>query len=356
MRIAHIVAHGGLNGVATSCKTLIEAQLAAGHDILLATFPNAWLSQNLDLSRITLLESNLKTRPKEISRVGFAIRDWGCDVVHCHGSKANKYGLVYRFTSRTPIVATAHANLFQLPWAAMSAVIAPSQSTLEYHRRKNHVPARRLHKVFNIVPKLDRVDDEDRRSIRRELGVPEDAFLVGMVGAIGERKNQIEALRILKLVAQRVSEAHLVLVGSYSSSREPMPGWNNALAEPDIASRVTLTGARPDAHRIMNAFNACLFVSSNDPGPLSPLESMTLGVPLVAYEVGCLPEIIVDGVNGYLLNQLDRQGAAARLIQLRNDAGLARMIGSNGSSTIAKYFSSEAVEKAISDVYRSIKR
>lgn len=354
MRIAHIVAHGGLNGVATSCKTLIEAQIAAGHEVLLVTFPNAWLSQNLASSRIKLLESNLKTRPKEIARVGFAIRDWGCDVVHCHGSKANKYGLVYRFTSRTPIVATAHANLFQLPWAAMSAVIAPSQSTLLYHQRTNRVLKGRLHKVFNIVPAIERVADGNRLAIRRELGAAENAYLVGMVGAVGERKNQIEALRIIKLVAEQVPEVHLVLIGSYSRSSEPMPGWNELLADPAIASRVTLTGARSDAHRLMNAFNACLFVSSDDPGPLSPLESMALEVPLVAYEVGCLPEIIVDGVNGFLLPQLDRQGAAARLVELRRNPELSKAIGFNGASTIAEKFSPSVVEAAVSGIYRSL--
>lgn len=194
MRIAHIVAHGGLNGVATSCKTLIEAQLAAGHDMLLATFPNAWLSQNLDLSQITLLESNLKTRPNEIARVGFAIRDWGCDVVHCHGSKANKYGLVYRFTSRTPIVATAHASLFQLPWRWMSAVIAPSISTADYHRRVNWVTRSRLHLVTNAVSSSTALPVEQavsRQEARRKLDIADDELVVGCVGVVSARKNQM---------------------------------------------------------------------------------------------------------------------------------------------------------------------
>lgn len=151
MRIAHMVSHGGLNGVATSCHTLIEAQRAPGHDIFLAVTPASWLAANLDPDGLTLLESRFETRPREIARVGHALRDWGCDVVHCHGSRANKFGLVYRFAGPVPVVATGNAALFELPWRWFSAVIAPSRATADYHARVNLVPRRRIHPVANAV-------------------------------------------------------------------------------------------------------------------------------------------------------------------------------------------------------------
>src|SRR5690606_21970077 len=128
------------------------------------------------LNGVTLLESRFQTRPGEIRRVGYAIRDWGCDVVHCHGSRANKFGLVYRFAGSIPVVATAHAALFQLPWRWFSAIIAPSQATADFHARVNWTPRRRIHLVTNAVrlPPTGESRAEANAKARQALGLGDD--------------------------------------------------------------------------------------------------------------------------------------------------------------------------------------
>lgn len=354
MRIAHLVAHGGLNGVATSCRTLIEAQRAAGHEIFLAAKPNSWLLANLDLDGIDVLQTAFKTRPKEISRVGHALREWGCDVVHCHGSRANKYGLVYRVASRTPIVATAHASHFQLPWRWFSAVIAPSRATADYHARVNWVPRRRIHLVSNAValPAADRV--EARAAARRALDIGDDEFVIGSVGQVGERKNQVDLLRALAKLPEDCAPVTLALVGSYPRDREPMAGWGEALAAASARHRVVLAGSRNDGAALVAAFDVFGFVSRMEQGPIAPLEAMAAGVPVLTYRVGNLPEIVVDGQNGFLVGQGDVDAFAHRIASLRGEPELLHDAGVNARATIAADLSPDALERNTAAVYRAV--
>lgn len=356
MRIAHMVSHGALNGVATSSRTLIEAQRAAGHDVFLAVSPQSWLAANLDLDGITLMESKFKTRPKEIARVGYAIRDWGCDVVHCHGSKANKFGLVYRFAGSVPVVATAHAALFQLPWRWFSAVIAPSQATADYHARVNWVPRRRIYQVTNAVRLPDSGESraDARRKARLALGLDENEFVIGSVGAIDSRKNQIDLLRAMALLPGNLGPVTLVLIGGMAQDQEPMPGWNEALEAASARHRVVLAGQRDNGAALTAGFDLFGFVSHMEQGPIAPLEAMANAIPVLTYRVGNLPELIEHDRNGFLVDQGDVAGFARLVAELVRDREKLRQIGEAARQDIFTNLSQQAMEHATQAVYRAV--
>lgn len=356
MRIAHMVAHGGLNGVATSCRTLIEAQRAAGHDVFLAVTPDSWLAANLDLAGITLLESRFKTRPREIARVGYTLRDWACDVVHCHGSRANKFGLVYRFAGPVPIVATAHAALFQLPWRWFSAVIAPSKATADYHARVNWVPRRRIHLVDNAVrvPPSDADPAAARRRARRALGLDEGEFVIGTVGQICARKNQVDLLRAMARLPGDFGPVTLVMIGDCPQDQEPMEGWNEAYAAAAARHHVVLAGQRDDGAALSAAFDLFGFVSRMEQGPIAPLEAMANAVPVLTYRVGNLPQIVDDGRTGFVVDQGDVDGFAGRIVALARDPRALRAAGEAARARIEADLSPAAMERNTAAVYRAV--
>lgn len=354
MRIAHMVSHDVLNGVATSCRTLIEAQRAAGHDVFLAVRPRSWLAANLDLDGVTLLETAFKTRPRAIARVGYAIRDWGCDVVHCHGSRANKYGLVYRFAGAVPVVATAHAAQFQLPWRWFHAVIAPSEATADYHARVNRVPRRRIHLVANVVPVPPADRAEARQKARRALEIGEADFVIGTVGDVSERKNQVDLLRAAAMLPDELGPVTLALVGGLPAEGEPMPGWNEALAAARARHRVVLAGKRDDGAALTAGFDLFGFVSRDEQGPIAPLEAMANGVPVLTYRVGNLPEIVEDGRTGFLVGQGDVAGFSRAAGDLMRDRARLRQAGDEARLKIAATLSPQAMQRGVEAVYRAV--
>ena len=137
-----MVSHGTLNGVATSTKTLIDLQLAAGHDIMLVHKPG-WIGEQDFAGPVERLATDYQTTPAELRRVGYRILDWGRDVIHAHGSRANKYMMVYRIAAGVPSVVTAHTRQLQIPWAFAHEIMAPSEPTAAYYRRL--LPWKRKH-------------------------------------------------------------------------------------------------------------------------------------------------------------------------------------------------------------------
>lgn len=351
-----MVSHGALNGVATSCRTLIEAQRATGHDVFLAVSPHSWLADNLDLGGITLMESRFKTRPKEIARIGYAIRDWGCDVVHCHGSRANKFGLVYRFAGPVPVVATAHAALFQLPWRWFSAVIAPSQATADYHARVNWVPRRRIHIVPHAVPMppADESHAEARAKARLALGIDDAEFVIGSVGSIESRKNQVDLLRVMALLPDDLEPITLVLIGGITQNEEPMPGWNDALEAASARHRIVLAGERKDGAALTAGFDLFGFVSRMEQGPIATLEAMANAIPVLTTPVGVMPEIIEHGRTGFLVDQGDVEGFARLVAELARDRPRLVQIGENARQEMLANLSPAAMERETQAVYRAV--
>src|SRR5690606_23903676 len=127
----------------------------------------------------------------------------------------NKFGMIYRCVARTPTVMTAHARLFQLPWRFAHKVIAPSQPTADYYRRRFLVTAGAMQVVPHLfdMASVAQATDASRHAARAQLGIRDDAFLIGSLGEICDRKNQIDILRILKLLVGRGIDAELLLIG-----------------------------------------------------------------------------------------------------------------------------------------------
>lgn len=354
MRVAHIMAHGSKNGVATSCLDLIRAQQRHGHEILLATVTGGWLTRQDFADDLTMVESHLKTRPREIARVGWIIRDWKPTVIHCHGSKANKYGLVYRFAAGSPVLTTAHSRHIQLPFAFMRAVIAPSRQTADYHHRKNLVPGRKLTVIPNLLDTRAPAAAA-RTQCRAELGISEDEFVIGIVGGVGARKNQVDGMRILEKVLARHPETRLVIVGGLPDG-EPMPGWNAMLARPEIADRVILTGFREDAPALIESFDTLICTSRIEEGPMVVFEAMSLRRPVVSYAVGMVPDILRDGIDGFINEVGDVAGAAENICRLIEDRDLRERIADQGRRRIDDALDEKKILQQIDAVYERVAR
>jgi glycosyltransferase involved in cell wall biosynthesis len=250
-----------------------------------------------------------------------------------------------------PVVATAHAALFQLPWRWFDAVVAPSRATADYHARVNRVPRRRIHEVANAV-RLPPIDPaEARHNARRALGIETDDFVIGTVGDISERKNQVDLLRA---AARLPSPATLVLIGDLPGEGEPMPGWNEALAAAGARHRVVLAGKRDDGAALTAAFDLFGFVSRDEQGPIAPLEAMANGVPVLTYHVGNLPEIVEHGRTGFLVGQGDVDGFARLAGELMRDPGRLRHVGDEARRAIAATLSPPAMERGTAAVYRAV--
>lgn len=293
MKIAHLVGHSALNGVATSVKALVDAQLRAGHEIVLVHRPGSWIEKQTFAAPLTLLECDYRTIPSTIRETGYAVRDWNPALVHAHGSRANKLAMVWRIASGVPTVMTAHSKQFQIPWLFAHQIIGLSAETVRYYRTR--LLARgNIHDVPNLFDarSLVPVTPQRRRAARERLGMREEALVLGSVGSICDRKRQTDMVHVLEALVGRGFDAELLLVGGVEREQPFRDQFDAACARPAVAGRIHLPGKRPDAVELVAAMDVFLCMSRKEEAPIAPLEAMAQQVPVLSTRTGNMPSLL----------------------------------------------------------------
>ncbi len=184
----------------------------------------------------------------------------------------------------------------------------------------------------------------DRAAVRRELGVAEDEFLVVHLSNLRPGKRVDLLLRTL--AATRRGVRLLVLGGGDFA---PHQAWVDDLG---LRERVVVRAEKVAVEEYLAAADAGVSTSEAESFGLGLLETMAHGRPVVAFAVGGVPEVVRDGVNGFLHPFGDVAGLAASLDRLAGAPDLARRLGEQGRRDAAERFAPGAVVDAYERVYR----
>ena len=189
-----------------------------------------------------------------------------------------------------------------------------------------------------------------RDETRRLLGVPPERFLVGWVGRMTGVKRTHDVLLALKTLRDNGVDAGLCLVGD-GPDRESVEERAYDLG---IARHCLYLGYQDDVASWYAALDAFILPSANEGTPVSAIEALAAGLPVVATRVGGVADVVRDGEDGYLVEPGDVDAMAAALARLARDPDLRGRIGASARDRVlARY----AVDRLIGDVdrlYRSL--
>jgi glycosyltransferase involved in cell wall biosynthesis len=168
---------------------------------------------------------------------------------------------------------------------------------------------------------------------RKRFGVPGSSFVVGLVGSKSSdrdcnRKGVDIFLDVAHRVSARIGQLHIVLGG---------PGWDRELAElraAKISASATGYLAKSELPFLYSALDVYLLTSRVEGGPCTVFEAMSCQTPVVATRVGAVPELIENGVNGYLAAVDDVEALTAAVLKLSQTEGHRKTIGGNARRTI----------------------
>jgi lipopolysaccharide/colanic/teichoic acid biosynthesis glycosyltransferase len=194
---------------------------------------------------------------------------------------------------------------------------------------------------FDLAPFLDGA--AHRGAFRRELGLDDDLRLVGIVGRLFPIKNHRLFLDAAAQVASEDGAARFVIVGDGVLRRE-MEEHARRLG---MADRVIFTGWRHDLPRIYPDLDVLVVSSKNEGTPVSAIEAMASGCPVVATRVGGLPDMVEDGETGYLVPSGDATALANGILRLLRDRARAHRIGATARTWIRDRF---RVKRLVADV------
>lgn len=181
-------------------------------------------------------------------------------------------------------------------------------------------------------------------SARQIFGIDPTEFVFGNVGRLHEQKGHKFLLQAFARVTNR---ARLAIVGDGELRNELV-----ILADKlKIRDRVSFLGARSDIHEFLTAIDVFVMPSLWEGQPIALLEALASGKPCIASDVDGIPEIITDGVNGYLVEPRDIDKLASMMNATIEDPDLLERFSNSGVSAISPKFLAHNMAMAIAGIY-----
>ena len=192
--------------------------------------------------------------------------------------------------------------------------------------------------------------DRQRAELRRLFGVPPDAFVVGWIGRMTAIKRVPDVLLAFRDLLRRGVDARLCLVGD-GPDRERAERRARELG----VSRSTLfIGYQRDVAPYYSLFDALLLPSANEGTPVVAIEALASRRPVVATRVGGVPDVVSDGVDGYLVGVGDVTAMAGRLAALAADPAARAAMGEAGRESVVSRYRVERMLDEVDALYREL--
>lgn len=186
-----------------------------------------------------------------------------------------------------------------------------------------------------------------RADVRRALGLPEHAPVVGSVGRLVAAKDYPLMLRVAIEVLRTHPDTTFLLVGGGPLEME----LRSRVHRLGLDHRVWLTGEREDVADIMSALDVFLLTSSREGTPNAVMEAMTLGVPCVVTSAGGTAELVAHGETGYVCPVGGQDELVASVRLLLDDAKARARLGEDGRARMASAFAPERMAAATEALY-----
>ena len=372
MRLLHLINSLRPGGAETHLARLLPELVRRGHEVSVgylyegsSSIPNLLRDASV---QVVWLKGSLRHPVKTYFQINRLLREGGFDLVHTHLPQCDMLGGVAALINKTPWVVTLHTDfeyLDRFPYCLThppllrkaGALIAVSETVRDFIAPilgmdrtglSNRIAV--IHHGLNGDDFCKFVSLTDRQNIRDEFGIPDDAFLLGSVGRLSEDKGHKHLIAAIDTIAETGIPVHLALVGDGPLQAELLQqsseiGWG---------SRVHFFGKRFDVPNVMAALDVFVHPSLWEGFGIVLLEAMALGLPIVASDVGAIPEIVLNGQTGLLVPPGDPPELAAAIIRLYRDGKLAKALGQAGRLRLTQHFSlNEMVRKTV-EVYEEL--
>jgi glycosyltransferase involved in cell wall biosynthesis len=196
------------------------------------------------------------------------------------------------------------------------------------------LPKRRVEVLFNGVDVDAFASQTNRTAARVAFGAAESEFVIIQVARLDYLKDHATALRTMARVVGKAPQSRLILVGD-GPERSAIESQVRALKLDD---NVCLLGTRSDVDRLLPGADAFLLTSVSEGIPLTVIEAMAAGLPVVGTDVGGMNEVVVDSTTGFLTPSNDDAALADRLLRLAGDPYLRQRMGAAGRARAKDLF------------------
>ncbi len=229
--------------------------------------------------------------------------------------------------------------------------IAVADSHGEHMVVNEGFPAEKVFVIPNGVDTNRFAPLPESASLRREIGVGPADPVVTFVAALRPEKNHELFLKVASRVVPQFPESKFLIVGD-GPRREPLGQLADQLG---VTANIRFLGTRSDVPQLLSMSDVFVLTSHNEANPVSILEAMSVGKPIVATDVGSIRESVRDGETGFLVPAGEATAMTERLVELLQNPLRAKKMGELGRDLVLENWSVEAMvhryERLIASTY-----
>lgn len=291
------------------------------------------------------------------------------DIVHTHTAKAGFVGRIAAVLARVPIIVhTFHGHVLYgyfgffkthfFRWAERVLALCSTQIIAVSEQCRHDLLEYKIggeEKIITIplgleLRKFADQSAEVREPIRNEYGVPHDAFVVGMFARMVPIKRHEVLFHAIKIVLEQYPDTYFMMVGDGELRRN----LELLVNELNITHRMIFCGFRQDQERMFQAVDAVVLTSRNEGLPVVIIEALSSGKPVIATRVGGVPELIKDGVSGYIVEPEDPNSIAQGLIKAVSEPDQTRLMGKVAQEQTLNAFDSQRLIRDMDQLYQRL--
>jgi len=363
-RLLHIIDHLGSGGAQEALLSLVKYFDRRRFHVEVATLHGQghyWENFRRLAAPLHALSPH-KYIPLYLPRLFHLLQTGKFDLIHCHLTASNLIAKplaailgvplifnydqndMYRTQQKTRLLLDRLANLLT------DHIIAVSASTRDFLIQQEGVPADKITIIYNGVD-LERFqatpDSPTRATWRHAWGLPENTPVVAGVGRLRQQKNFPLFLRVAREVLREIPQAGFVIAGE-GPERQDLEILARDLG---IAAQVHFLGYVSDMTELYAGVDLLLMTSHSEGTPLTVLEAMAMGVPVVATRVDGMAEVLEDTVDAYLVSPGDLSAFAHRTCRLLQDQALAQGFSQAGREKVRHQYSAVSMTQQLENIY-----
>ncbi len=280
-------------------------------------------------------------------------------IVHTHTSKAGVLGRWAACLAKIPVIIhTPHGHVFWgyfNKWKTsfyiflerLTAHITDKIITLTEQEKKDHLRFK-IASEDKFLPVHSGVDLDkffnvsiDSAEMKRNLGIPGNAFVVGTAGRLISIKGHRYLIEAAKEIVATKPDINFLFLGDGELQEE----LEKMASELSIRKNVRFLGWRPDVAEVISIFDIFVLPSLNEGMGKVLVEAMALGKPIVASNVGGIPDLIIQGENGLLVPVADPKALASGIEFLLKNPKKRKEMGEKGKKIAINYGLDSMVQK-----------
>jgi len=335
-----------------------------GHEVHFITYERPVALGDLDHENVHVHKVNVSEYPlfryppytvalaSEMAKVS---KENGLDLIHAHYAIPHSTAaLLNREMTGTPYAVTLHGSDVTILGRDPSYRLANSHSVnsadavtaVSKFMEKEARERIGIDVPITVIPNFVDTDRYSPATVQRCFG----GFVITHISNFRPVKRIQDLVQAMRIVADEDPTALLVLIGDGPER----PRIESLVEELDLRPNVVLTGFRDDVERLLKGSDVLALSSETESAPLTILEGMSCGIPVIATNVGGIPELVEDGVSGYLVPFKSPEAIADRILRINSDPDLKSRLGETARRIVLERYGVEKVLSQYIEVYEGM--